>query len=97
MGPVSAPELAPRSPLGGIIAVWVVAAVAAIAIGVFVPVDWQAAWLIVGLGGIVILSFVVQLPSGRSKGYISRVATSMVGALLLMGLVSAGFGLAAIL
>lgn len=94
---MSAPELAPRGTFGSVVAVWVVGALAAIAIGVFVPTDWRAAWLTVGLGGCLILAFVIQLVHGRSKGFIDRVAGSILGALLAMGLISAGFGLAVLI
>jgi CDP-diglyceride synthetase len=92
-----APELAPRRTIGGVIAVWVVAAVVGVAIGVFVPEEWRAAWLTVGLGGCVVLSFAVQLWYGRSQQFIERIAASALGAMLVMGVVSAGFGLAAII
>jgi hypothetical protein len=91
---MAAPQLAPRRALGGVVAVWVVAALAAIGIGVFVPADWRAAWLIVALGGCVVLGFAVQLSYGRSQQFIERVAASVLGALLVMGVVSAGFGVA---
>lgn len=91
------PELAPRRTIGGIIAVWVVAALIGLAIGIFVPTVWRAAWLIVGLGGCLILSFTVQLAYGRSQGFTERVALSVLGALLVLGVVSAGFGLATII
>lgn len=94
---MSAPEIAPRGAYGGIIAVWVAAAVIAVAIGLFVEVDWRMAWMTVGLGGCIILTFAVQLWSGRSKGFIDRVALSAGGALLVMGIVSAVFGLITVL
>jgi hypothetical protein len=92
-----APELAPRRTIGGVIAVWVVAALGAVAIGIFVPEDWRAAWLTVGLGGCLVLAFAVQLWYGRSQQFIERIAASVLGAMLVMGVVSAGFGLAAII
>lgn len=91
-----APELAPRRTIGGVIAVWVVAALAGIAIGVFVPEEWRGAWVAVALGGCVVLSFAVQLAYGRSVQFIERMAASSLGAMLVMGVISAGFGLAAI-
>jgi hypothetical protein len=94
---MTTPELAPRSMFGGVIAVWVAGGLIAIAIGLFVPVDWRAAWLTVGLGACLLLAFAVQLATGRSKGFIDRVAASVLGALLVMGVLSAGFGLAAII
>jgi len=94
---MTTPELAPRSLFGGVIAVWVAGGLIAVAIGVFVPIDWRFAWLTVGLGACVLLAFAVQLGTGRSKGFIDRVAASVLGALLVMGVLSAGFGLAAII
>lgn len=93
---VAVPELAPRRTLGGIIAVWVAAAVIAVIVGVFAGDDWRAQWLAVGLGGCLVLSFAIQLWGGRSQGFTERVAASTIGALLVMGIISLGFGLAAI-
>jgi hypothetical protein len=94
---MAAPSLAPRRAFAGVIAVWVVAALVGIGIGVFVPADWQTAWLAIGLGGCIVLSFVVQLGYGRSQEFIVRVAAGALGAMFVMGLISAGFGLAAII
>jgi hypothetical protein len=93
---MSVPELAPRRTVWGIVAVWLVAAVAGTAVGIFVPEAWRAAWLVVALSGSVILSFGVQLWYGRSQEFIVRVAASSLGALLVLAVISAGFGLAAI-
>lgn len=90
------PELAPRRTYGGIIAVWVVAAVIGVIVGLFAGDDWRAQWLAVGMGGCLILAFAVQLWSGRSQGFTERVAASGLGALVVMGVISLGFGLAAI-
>ncbi len=94
--PVATPELAPRRTFGGVIAVWVIAALLGVAIGLFVPEPWRAAWLTVGLGGCVVLAFAIQLWFGRSQGFTERVAASTLGALLTMGVISLGFGLAAL-
>lgn len=95
-GPVTTPELAPRRTFGGVIAVWVIAALIGISIGLFVPEAWRAAWLTVGLGGCLVLAFAIQLWFGRSQGFIERVAASVLGALLAMGVISLGFGLSAV-
>tara|TARA_B100000378_G_scaffold219736_1_gene183055 strand:+ start:312 stop:611 length:300 start_codon:yes stop_codon:yes gene_type:complete len=96
MAMMSTPPLAPRSTLGGVIAVWIVAAVAGVSIGLFVPSEWRAAWLPLALGGCLILAFAVQLGYGRPHRFIQRVAASVVGALLILGVISLGFGLAAV-
>lgn len=93
---MATPELAPRRTFGGVIAVWVFAAVLGVAIGVFVSEEWRAAWLTVGVGGCLVLAFAVQLWFGRSQGFTERVAASVLGALLVMGVISLGFGLAAV-
>ncbi len=95
-GHVAVPELAPRRTFGGIVAVWIIAAVVGVVIGVFVGDAFRAAWLAVGLGGCLVLAFAIQLWSGRSRGFTERVAASILGALLVMGVISMGFGLATI-
>ena len=93
---MTTPELAPKRTFGGVVAVWVVAAVIGVVVGVAVPAVWRGAWLIVGLGGCLLLSFGIQLWFGRSQGFTERVAAGILGALLVLGVISAGFGLAAI-
>lgn len=90
------PELAPRRTFGGVVAVWVLAAVVGVAVGLFVPAPWRAGWLILGLGGCLLVDFGIQLWFGRSQGFTERVAAGILGALVVLGVISAGFGLAAI-
>lgn len=87
-------DLAPRRTFVGVIAVWVFAAVVALAVGLIAPSDWRAAWMAVGLGVCILASFIVHLWFGRSQGFIERVAASILGSLLVMGLIGVGFGLA---
>ena len=94
---MSAPDLAPRGTFGGIIAVWVVAALAGVAVGVFVPAQFKPEWMALALAGCLILSFVVQLAYGSTERFIQRVAASAVGSLLVLGIISAVFGFAALL
>ena len=65
-------------------------------VGLFAGDAWRVQWLAVGLGGCLILAFIVQLWSGRSQGFTERVAASALGALAVLGVISLGFGLAAI-
>lgn len=94
---MSTPELVPRRSLGGIIAVWAVALVAGIAVAVVVPEDGRATWLALTLGFCMILAFAVQLFYGRAQRFIQRVAISTLGALLILGVISAAFGLGALM
>ena len=75
---------------------WVTAALVGIAIGLFAPAEWRAAWLTVGLGGCLVVAFGIQLWFGRSQGFTERVAASTLGALLVLGVISLGFGLSSI-
>ena len=89
------PALAPRSPFVGLIIIWAVAAVGAVLIGLLAPSALLMVWYLVGFGICVLLSFTVQLFRGETRGYILRVSAGSLGALLVMGIVSAGFGIAA--
>lgn len=93
-GGVTDPTIAPRRTLAGVIVVWAVAAVVAVAIGILAPPDWRAAWMGVGMGLMVPIAFAVQLWSGRSQGFIQRVALSVLGSMVVMGLIGVGLGLA---
>lgn len=93
---MSEPALAPRNAFHGVIAVWIVSLVVAVALGFLLGEQDRVMWLLIAFGGVVLLSFAVQLAYGRAQGFIVRVAASTVGALVLMGLVSAVFGLAAL-
>nr|WP_254367729.1 hypothetical protein [Microbacterium sp. NC79] len=89
--------MAPRSSFPGVIAVWVAGLLAASAIGIFVPAEARPQWLTVALGGCLILAFGIQVAYGRPNDFIRRVGVSMLGALIVMGVVSVGFGLAAVM
>lgn len=93
---MSTPDFAPRRLVGGIVAVWVASAVIAVAIGLAVPAEDRTMWLGVGLGGCLILSFGLQLATGRSHGFTQRVAAGVLGAMVVMGFVSLGFALASV-
>ncbi|KTR94558.1 hypothetical protein NS220_08665 [Microbacterium testaceum] len=93
---MSTPDLVPRRTYGGVIAVWVLAAIAGVAIGILVPANVRAQWVTVALGACVVAAFAIQLWYGRSQAFIQRMAASVLGALVVLGLITAGFGLAAI-
>ncbi|VXB94197.1 Aconitase A [Microbacterium sp. 8M] len=95
-GPMADPVLAPRSPFVGLVVTWAVAAVAAILIGIFAPAALLMTWYVIGFGLCVLLSFTVQLSRGETRGFILRVSAGCLGALLVMGVISAGFGIAAL-
>lgn len=94
---MSTPDLAPRRTFGGVVAVWVLAVVAGVLIGVFAPADWRAEWITVALGVCVIVAFAIQLWYGRSQAFIQRMALSALGALIVLGLITGGFALATLI
>jgi len=75
----------------------VLAAVVAVVVGAFAPEHDRAVWMPVGLGVCLIAAFVVQLAIGRSRGFIQRVAASVLGSLLVMGFIGIGFGLSTLI
>lgn len=93
---MTTPDLAPPRTVGGVIAVWVFAAVAAVVVGVLAPEADRSAWMLIALGASLVAAFAVQLATGRSHGFIRRVAASILGALLVLGFISVGFGLSAL-
>ncbi|APF35559.1 hypothetical protein CBF90_05990 [Microbacterium sp. AISO3] len=93
---MTTPDLAPPRTVAGVVAVWIAAAVAAVLVGILAPVDQRAVWMPIALGGCLILAFVVQLASGRVRGFIERVAVSVLGALFVMGFIGIGFGLSSL-
>ncbi|MCE4026639.1 MULTISPECIES: hypothetical protein [unclassified Microbacterium] len=90
------PVLAPRSPFVGLVVTWAVAAVGAVLIGLLAPDTLLMTWYVIGFGVCVLLSFTVQLFRGETRGFILRVSAGSLGALLVMGIVSAGFGISAL-
>jgi hypothetical protein len=94
---VTDPLTVPRPAMAGVIVVWSIAAVIAVVVGILAEPDWRAAWMGVGLGLVIPIAFAVQLWSGRSQGFIQRVALSVLGSMLVMGLIGVGLGLATLL
>lgn len=93
-GGVTAPETAPHRTMAGVVVVWAIAAVIAVLVGSLAPDDWRAAWMGVGMGLVIPIAFAVHLWSGRSQGFIQRVALSVLGSLMVMGCIGVGLGLA---
>lgn len=91
------PALAPRNAYLGVYVVWALALVTSIVLGIVLPEVDRVPWMLVAFGIVVLVSFAVQLWFGRVEGFIVRVSASVIGALLIMGLISVGFGLAALI
>lgn len=81
------PELA-RPLLGGMIATWVLALAGGLAIAVLIPHAAQAGWFALAMGLVVPIAFAFQLAYGRASGFILRTAASVLGALVVLGVVA---------
>ncbi|MFD5226622.1 hypothetical protein ACFWHT_13470 [Microbacterium sp. NPDC058342] len=90
------PALAPRNAFHGVVAVWAASLIVAVVLGLVLPEGDRVTGLLIAFGGVILLAFAVQLGYGRAQGFIVRVAGSVAGALIVMGLVSAAFGLSAL-
>ncbi|MDQ1131064.1 hypothetical protein [Microbacterium sp. SORGH_AS_0888] len=86
---MTAPELVPPRPTGGIVGVWIATALAGVGIVLFVPLHWQSSWITLTLGIALIAAFIVQLAYGRAQRFIRRTAITVLGSLLILGVISA--------
>ncbi|MDQ1583638.1 MAG: hypothetical protein QOF36_1692 [Microbacteriaceae bacterium] len=69
-----------------IIVVWVAAVLGAIAIGVFSPPSEYAAWLGLTLAGCTIGALCIQLATQQKRGFVDRLAASIVGASIVLAI-----------
>lgn len=93
MGTTDGPQ---RGTLTGIVAVWVVAALICGAVALAAPPAARASWLLVGLGGCLVVAFAVQLGYATPHRFIARMGASMVGALVVFALAGGAMGVAAL-
>ena len=80
----------------GVVAVWIVAAVVSLVIGIFADDDARFAWLGVALAGSVLLTFAIQLAGGVTAGYLTRVAISVSGAVVVLVVCSVIIGISSL-
>lgn len=76
-----------------IVVVWLLAVVCAVLTGVFSAHGQELAWIGLSLAGCTIVTLGVQLATGRKEGYVKRVTTSIVGAVLVLGATTGIFAL----
>jgi hypothetical protein len=92
-GPAAAaepPVPLPRAVLyGSVGSVWVVSALLAVLIGVLSPHSGYASWLSLALGVSVLLAFAAQLATQRKDGFVNRLAATLTGSFLILGVTGA--------
>ncbi|MCJ0701620.1 hypothetical protein FRIG_10840 [Frigoribacterium faeni] len=79
----SAVDTARLKPLT-IIPVWLAAVVAAVLIVVIAPRDEAFTWLSLSLGGLIVLTFVLQLAASQKDGLVSRTMLALCGSLVVL-------------
>lgn len=75
---------------------WLLAVVCAVLIGVFSAPGQELVWIGLSLAGCTIATLCVQLATGRKEGYVNRVTSSVVGAVIVLALATGIFAFAAL-
>ncbi len=87
---MSEPEnLTPSLRWTSILPVWAAALVFAVVIGVVSEPHAYASWLALSLAGCVIGALAAQLATQEKEGFVDRLAASVVGAFVILGLAGA--------
>ena len=73
--------------------VWLLAVVCAVLTGIFSARGEEIVWIGLSLAGCTLATLCVQLATGRKDGYVNRVTSSLVGAVIVLALTSAYFAL----
>ena len=78
-----------------ILTIWGAAVVFAVVIGVVSDPHAYASWLALALAGCVIGALIAQLATQQKEGFVDRLAASVVGAFVILGLAGAVLALVA--
>ena len=76
-----------------VLPVWVVTLAGAVLVGVLVAGPERLEWLGIALGGAIILTFAIQLFTGRIEGYVGRAMASIGGAIVILAIATGVFAL----
>ena len=79
--------------LWSVLAVWVLALVAAILVGILATGSDRLTWLAIGLAAAVIATFAIQLTTNRIEGYVGRAMASIGGAVVILAIATGVFAL----
>ncbi|TFB48869.1 hypothetical protein [Cryobacterium tagatosivorans] len=72
-------------------AVWLLAVVCAVLTGIFSARGQEIVWIGLSLAGCTLATLCVQLATGRKDGYVNRVTSSLVGAVVVLALATGYF------
>ena len=73
---------------------WLLAVACAILTGVFSAPGQELVWIGLSLAGCTLATLCVQLATGRKEGYVNRVTSSVVGAVIVLALATGVFAVA---
>ena len=76
-----------------VLPVWVLTLAAGVLVGVLVTGPERLEWLGIALGGAIILTFAIQLATGRIEGYVGRAMASIGGAIVILAIATGVFAL----
>lgn len=98
LGPAAAagppPEPLPRTTVAvSVGAVWALALLLGVLIGVLSHPAQYASWISLALGVCVIASFGAQLATQRKDGFVNRLAATLTGSFVILGVIGAILGL----
>lgn len=71
--------------------IWLAAVFAAVGIGLLADPDRQLAWVPIAMLMLVLVTALLQLGSAKAEGFIHRMALSMSGAAIILGIASLVF------
>ncbi|WP_431277978.1 hypothetical protein [Leifsonia poae] len=69
--------------------IWLLALVFAVLIGTVSPSDQYASWISLGLAASVVASMCAQLGTQQKEGFVNRLAASVSGAFVILGVAGA--------
>ena len=76
-----------------VIPVWLLTIVGAVVIALTLPDEQYLTWIAIVLAGAVILTFAIQLATGRIEGYVARAMASICGAIVILAIATGVFAL----
>ncbi|QIM19823.1 hypothetical protein G7066_12685 [Leucobacter coleopterorum] len=72
-----------------LVTAWVVAAVIGVLVTVFVRGEERFSWLVFAIGASTLVTFALQLGTAQRVGFITRVAFSVAGSVLVIAVIDA--------
>ncbi|MEO6826320.1 MAG: hypothetical protein ABI255_06635 [Microbacteriaceae bacterium] len=83
--------LGPVMRWASILAVWLGSAVGAVLIGALSPAQERLGWVGLTLGAATAATLCIQLATRQKQGFVDRLSTSVVGAVVILAVASAAY------